>query len=109
MDAVGLACGGSYVIPPRPDQYGHEGKDRVANEPLAIYFWQQYGTHVHRSFGSPRRATTVISQLPLFCPEGAKWMAATIFCKAFRPACLRVKQLSCVLEALAAHETTPIP
>ena len=37
MDAVGLARGRSYVIPPWSDQEAHQAKNCAANEALAIY------------------------------------------------------------------------
>ena len=43
VGAEKLACGRSHAKRPWPDQEAYEGKDGVANETLAIYFWQIRG------------------------------------------------------------------
>ena len=54
MWALKDSRGKSHAIRPCPDQEAYEGKDRAANDTLAIYFLQIRGPDVHTSFRSRR-------------------------------------------------------
>ena len=81
MDALGLARGRSHAIPPWLNQEVHEAKDRGANEALAIHCLASVApmfVEVTVVLVKPRRQYHNFQ----ICPDGATWMASTVFCEA---------------------------
>ena len=105
MCAKGLARGRSHAIRPWPDREANEGKDRAANETLAIYFWQIRGTDVieTQESSSSRDGDIITSRLP---PKvRLEWPTSPALRLALRYICMKIL---CVKSTRCPRDGTPV-
>ena len=107
MGATGLARGRSHAIRPCPEQEAYEGKDRAANEALAIYFWHWQNCGFEAMFQeslSSRDGDIITSRFFRKGPLG--WLAPPALRLVLRyicsKVCLRAKSVT------AAHMMAPL-